>query len=478
MNLIELRPLALDLLLGLGMVLVLVGDLFIPAARKHLLGYFTAAILAGIFAASFVLDTSGALPSGVYEGGAWVLFFKRLFLAAGFLTVLGGLELVATRTPARQGEYYVVLLMSLVGMTLLPGARDMLLLVVCFELMSIPLYVLAAHSKAEGDVATGGKRTSEAAFKFYMVGAVSTATTLFGLSLALGMAGTTDIAKIAATPNSPLLMLGMMMVMAGFGFKLGLVPFHMWVPDTYEGSSTPFVAFLSVAPKIAGITALVAVFGAGFPKQAAFWLHALAWICALTMLVGNILATPQTNAKRLLAFSGVAQMGYVLLAIVGHTQAGLGMALFYMATYVVTNIGAFLVVHAVARAGGDDSLSDFDGLARRSPWLALALLVFLLSLAGIPFVAGFWAKLYVFVAAYGAGLVELVVLGAVLAVVALFYYLQLAKAAYINESKATTPIPVSGALKLAIFICLLAVVGIGLWPAPLVEAAARAAGAF
>ena len=477
-----MKPLSLDLALAVGAALVLVADLFTPPEKKRGLGVLAALIMAGLFAASFVLDTSGSAFSGAYVGGPWVLFFKRAVLVAGTLAVLGGLDHVAERWRLRQGEYYVLLLASVLGMTLLPGARDLILLIVCFELMGIPLYVLASYGKDDT-----GRHTAEAGLKLYVVGAGSTAITLFGLSLVVGLAGTTRLDGLALLPISPLLGVGMMLMMAGMGFKIGVAPFHMWVPDTYQGASTPFVAFLSVAPKVVGLAALAVIFSAGLGAHRSAWLPAVITLSALTLIAGNLLAIPQSNVKRLLAFSGVAQMGYLLMGLCTGTADGMGMMLFYAAAYIPTNLGVFLVVHAVTRSDAADTgdardegdaestVVTFDGLSRRSPWLGMAFLLFLLSLAGIPFVAGFWAKLYVFMAAWHAGLGWLVVLGAVFATVALFYYLGLARAAYVNPPVKPSKVVVAPSLAFAIVVCLLAVVVMGVWPRPILEAAMRAA---
>jgi NADH-quinone oxidoreductase subunit N len=342
--------------------------------------------------------------------------------------------------------------------------------------MSLPLAVLAAFDKNDSD--SGEQRTPEGALKFYLVGVTSTAITLFGISLLFGMAQTTNIAELGAADPTPLSTLGMLLVLSGLGFKIGVVPFHMWVPDTYQGSGTPFVSLLSVAPKLAGFAVFSLLFLQGLGGWSRDWVPVIVALSLVTILVGNLLALPQTNVKRLLAFSGVAQIGYMLMAFASASTEGLGVLLFYAAGYTVTNMGAFLIVQALAAAGGDDSIDSFDGLAQRSPGLALSMLLFLLSLAGIPFVVGFWGKLYVFIAAWHAGLGWLVVIGAVLAVVALFYYLQVARAMYINPAREQRPVALSRSLKLAIVICITFVVGMGVFPNPFVEATSEAARHF
>jgi NADH-quinone oxidoreductase subunit N len=249
----------------------------------------------------------------------------------------------------------------------------------------------------------------------------------------------------------------------------------MWVPDTYQGATTPFVAFLSTAPKAAAVAALGRVLFAATPALGATWTPALLAIAGATMVLGTLLAVPQTNLKRLLAYSGVAHIGFLLLGLASGLPA-LGLVLFYVAAYTLTNAGVFLVAHAVAVADGSgEDLPAYAGLARRQPWLALALLLFLLSLAGIPFVAGFWAKLYVFLAAARAGLWPLVALGALLSVVALFAYLRVAREAYLGAPHRDGRVRVAPPLAAAIVVCLVALVALGLAPGPLVEAAAEAA---
>jgi NADH-quinone oxidoreductase subunit N len=471
----QLSPLSLDLLLAGGILLLLVVDLIHPRLGRGNAN-LAALILAGVFAASFALDTSGIAIGGAYVGGAWPLLFKRIFLIAGIIAMLGSSAHVERCYPKRQGEYYLLLLFSLLGMTLLAGAQDLILLLVCFELMSLPLAVLAAFDK--NDVESGEQRTPEGALKFYLVGVTSTAITLLGISLLFGMAQTTNIAELGAASSTPLSTLGMLLVISGLGFKIGVVPFHMWVPDTYQSSGTPFVSLLSVAPKLAGFAVFSLLFLQGLGAWSHDWVPLIVALSLVTILVGNLLALPQTNVKRLLAFSGVAQIGYMLMAFASNSVEGLGMLLFYAAGYTVTNMGAFLVVQAVAAAGGDDSIESFDGLAQRAPGLALSMLLFLLSLAGIPFVVGFWGKLYVFVAAWHAGLGWLVVVGAVLAVVALYYYLQVARAMYINPEGERPPVAASRSLKLAIVICIAFVVGMGVFPNPFVEATSEAARHF
>ncbi len=408
-------------------------------------------------------------------GGAFVqdglaIFAKRLFLVATFIGLLGGASMPDAVFKRRAGEYHLLILASLLGMLVLASARDLILLFVAFELISLPLYALTGFRKRDGTAV-------EAALKFFLVGSVSSAVMAYGLSFVYGAARTTQLAGVAkAIPaGDPWLVLGLVTAFVGFGFKIAAFPFHMWVPDTYEAASTPFVAWLSVAPKAAGFVGLFRVYFDGMGSEAGLWGPMAAGLAALTIVGGNLMALPQRNTKRLLAYSGIAHIGYMLVGFAAASAAGTAMVLFYLVAYVFGNMGAFLVVEAVARSEGSEQVSAFRGLAQRSPLLALAMLLFLLSLGGIPFVVGFWAKLYVFWAAAQQGLYWLVLLGAVLTVVALFYYLLVAKAMYIEAPSTTTRVRLEPALALSVILCVIGVVVFGVYPKPIVMAALRVA---
>jgi len=398
------------------------------------------------------------------------LFAKRLFLLATVLGVLGSLTLRAPVFARRATEYYLLMLSSLLGMLMLASARDLILLFVAFELMSIPLYVLAGFQKGE-------EMAVEAALKFFLVGTVSSALIAYGLSFVYGISRTTALPGVASalSAGSPLLVLGLALTLAGLGFKIAAFPFHMWVPDTYEAANAPFVAWLSVAPKAAGFIVIFRLYLEGVGDRAVLWVPVASGLAALTILAGNLMAIPQQNVKRLLAYSGIAHIGYMLIGFAAVSANGVAMMLFYLVAYLFGNMGAFLVVEAVSQSEGSDRIDAYKGLAQRSPVLALAMLLFLLSLGGIPFVAGFWAKLYVFWAAADKGLYWLVLLGAILTVVALFYYLLVAKRMYIDAPERPGPIAVSPLLALAILICSLGVVVMGIYPRPFVLSALRVA---
>jgi NADH-quinone oxidoreductase subunit N len=462
---------ALELGVAALMLIVLLANLLARGDDRRWAGWVSALGVLVLTMVSMALPPMDApLLGGMFVQDGLAVFAKRLFLAATFIGFLGGLARPGAGFARRAPEYHLLVLSSLLGMLVLASARDVVLLFVAFELMSIPLYVLAGFSKRE-DVAV------EAALKFFLVGSVSSAVMAYGLSFVYGAARTTSLAGVAqAFPaGDALLMLGLLMTFAGFGFKIAAFPFHMWVPDTYEAAPTPFVAWLSVTPKAAGFVALVRVYFEGMGPHVTTWVPLAAGLATLTIVAGNLMALPQQNAKRLLAYSGIAHIGYMLVGLAAASAAGTAMVLFYLVAYVFGNMGAFLVVEAVARSEGSEQLSAFRGLAQRSPLLALAMLLFLLSLGGIPFVAGFWAKLYVFWAAAGAGLYWLVLLGAVLTVVALFYYLLVAKRMYIEPPDVGSRVRLDPTLAISVLLCALGVVLLGVWPKPVVMAALRVA---
>jgi len=465
----DLAPFALELGIGAVLLLVFVAGLLAHGEdRRGIAWLATGGVLVVGVVALFVAPAGPAL-GGMFVQDGLAVFAKRLFLTATFIGLLAGLSLPDRVFARRAAEYHLLVLTSLLGMLVLASARDLILLFLAFELMSIPLYVLAGFLKRDAGAV-------EASLKFFLVGSVSSAVMAYGLSFVYGATGTTDLAKIAAaaTPN-PLLTLGLVMALVGFAFKIAAFPFHMWVPDTYEAATTPFVAWLSVAPKAAGFVALFRVYFEGGGDRAAAWVTTAALLATITMLAGNLMALPQQNTKRLLAYSGIAQIGYMLVGVAAASASGTAMVLFYLVAYVFGNMGAFLVVEALARAEGSEATTAFRGLAQRSPLLALAMLLFLLSLGGIPFVAGFWAKLYVFWAAIEQGLYWLVLLGALLTVVALFYYLLVAKRMYIEEPEHQGRVIVAPTLALSVMLCALGVVVLGLYPKAVVMAALRVA---
>lgn len=462
----DLAPLWVELAVVAVALLILVADLFMGDKRG--LGPMAAMGLVGILVATFFVDVTGASAlADTYVADASSMYFKRVLLLAAILGCVGSVDFVDRVYPARQGEHYLLMLFSLVGMLLLTGAQDFVLWVVSFELAGIPLALLAAMRK--------DKLSAEAALKLFLAGAASTAVTLYGISFLWGLSGGSEFAGLAAVSVTPLFGLGVLLVLGGISYKIGVVPFHLWVADTYEGAPGPAVAFMSVAPKIAVVASLARLLGGGLGEHTGVWLTPLLGLAVITLLVGNITAVTQKDARRLLALSGVGHMGLMLLALcVGGTEA-IAALMFYSLAYVVTNMGAFLTVSLVSeRRGG--LLRDFDGLIHSDPALAVAMLIFLFSLGGIPFLVGFWGKLVIFWAAWVGGYGWIVLLGVLLSVLGLFYYLRLARAMYIHDApEDVEAVPVGWPSLVAVGLCTLLTVGLGVVPGPFIEAALDAA---
>ncbi|MEK7765683.1 MAG: NADH-quinone oxidoreductase subunit N, partial [bacterium] len=316
----------------------------------------------------------------------------------------------------------------------------------------------------------GQVASQEAGLKYLLIGAFSGALFLFGLSLLYAATGTTMLSgltnALAGRATDPLLLFGLILVLAALGFKIAAVPFHMWAPDVYEGGPTPMVAFASTASKAAGFVVLLRLVLGALRAFQADWTLILSVSAALTLVIGSFVAIPQTNIKRLLAYSSIAQAGYLLIGFLPGSERGMSAVLFYLLVYLFTNMGAFLVAGILARDSGSDQITDFAGLARRSPLLALAMMFCLLSLAGIPPLGGFVGKLYLFAAAmeYPAKFLWLVVLAVILSIVSLFYYLQVIRQMYIEKPRVSSPVPVGRVAGAALFVCIAMVVVTGLLP--------------
>lgn len=397
-------------------------------------------------------------------------------LALLVLTVVTVLASAGASFTDHVGEYFALILLASVGMLFLVGAEDLLLIFVSLELVSLSLYVLAAFNKRDA-------QSAEAALKYFLFGGMSAAFTLYGMSLIYGLSGSTQLheigAALAGQGLDPLLAVALVMTVIGFGFKVAVVPFHLWAPDTYQGAPTPSAAFIASGSKLAGffVFAKVLLIGfadvqgnAGWQQLTPGWMPVLAVVAALSMVLGNLGAIVQRDVKRLLAYSAIAHGGYALLGILANSVHGVTSLIYYAATYGLTVIGAFAVVAVVERNRGGSRLDDFAGLGRRSPFLAVAMLVFLLSLAGIPPLAGFFGKFYLFVAAADSGgrslgLMWLVALGVGMSVVSLYYYLQVLKQMFVVEvPEQGEEVPVPPAALLAVKLALAGVVVLGLLP--------------
>jgi NADH-quinone oxidoreductase subunit N len=371
--------------------------------------------------------------------------FKVICLALAFFTILLA---HAEKTPHHPGEYLALVLLATVGLMLLVGSEELLMIFIGLELLGLSLYVMAAFDKAD-------VRSAEAGVKYFLFGSTSSAFTLFGISLIYGMTGTTTLAaistKLATTSVQPLLAVGIVMLFVGFAFKIAAAPFHLWAPDAYQGAPIPSAAFIASGSKAASFVVLgkIVLVGfapvhgnAGWHAMVAGWSPVLAALAALSIIIGNLVALAQSNVRRLLAYSAVAHAGYTLIGFVAGDREGFSAALFYTTIYAVTLVGAFGVVGVVRRETGGDNFSNFSGLASRSPLLAGCMAVFMLSLAGIPPLAGFFGKFYLFSAALHAGanhgLLWLVALGLVGSFISLYYYLLVLKSIFVDAERLTT----------------------------------------
>ena len=336
------------------------------------------------------------------------------------------------------------------------------------ELLSITSYILTGYLRED-------PKSNEAAIKYFLYGATASAAMLYGMSLLYGATGSTNLSQIAMALRDAeaslrgIIFPAVIFLLVGFGFKIGAVPFHQWAPDAYEGAPTPVTAFLSVGPKAAGFAVLARVFLTALPSFQPDRIALLASISAVTMTLGNLVAIWQKNIKRMLAYSSIAQAGYILLGVVAASALGMTSLVFYLIIYLFANLGAFIVIITFSNGGGGDAIEDYAGLSQRSPGLALAMLLFLLSLAGIPPLAGFIGKFYLFAAAMKEGFLWLVLVAVLNSIVSLYYYLQVVRQMYIIPPRTEEPVPASPALSGALLITMAGVLLLGIYPAPLVE---------
>jgi len=415
----------------------------------------------------------------------FALFLKLVFLVIAALVILASTDYVA-KFARFQGEYYALVLLSTLGMMLMAAATELITLYIALELTSISLYALVGFLKDQ--------RSSEASLKYLLLGAMASAVLLYGMALVFGVTGQTQLGAIAqaitgisSLSASPALILGIVLLIAGFGFKIAAVPFHMWVPDVYEGAPTPITAYLSVASKAAGFAIILRVFYSAFGLPdwlSANWGLIFAVLSAIGMTVGNIVALSQTNIKRMLGYSSIAQAGYLMvgLATVGMSPAGdvLGRSsvLFFLAAYALTNMGAFIAIIAISGKLQSDLIDDFSGMGKRAPLLALGLTFCLISLIGMPPAAGFMAKFYIFSSAIQHDLLWLVIIAVMNSVVSAYYYLRVVKVMWQGEPASQEKVPSSGALRLALSLSCLGVLVLGIIPGHVMNWAEMAAEMF
>jgi NADH-quinone oxidoreductase subunit N len=477
---VDWHALAPDLVVVGVLCLVLVADLFLPDDRRGVLPSLAGLGLLGALVPVLTLAVDGTdrtMFGGAYAVDNFALVVKALFLVAGYVTVLLSTNYIAEGDYA-EGEYYFLLLASILGMTIMGSARDLVTIFVALELLSIPAYLLAGWRKRDN-------KGNEAGVKYYLMGVFASGILLYGMSLLYGVAGTTQLAGIneALTTGEsvPVVTLAVVLVLAGFAFKVSAVPFHTWAPDTYEGAPTPITAFLSVSSKAAGFVALLQLVVIGFAGQTEV-VRPLMWmLAALSMTIGNVVALRQTNLVRMLAYSGVSQAGFMLvpLAVVGQIGGDtLTAVVTYLLIYAAMNLGAFTVVMAVARKTGSADITSFGGLINYAPSLAVLMTTFMFALAGIPPLGGWLAKLVVFRAVVDADTTWAYVLAVVMAVntvISLAYYANVAREMWMNPApdgdEAPIRVPVSLSAALAITGVMTLAFGVTQWATELGDVA-------
>ena len=410
----------------------------------------------------------------------FALYFKFLVLGVVALIVLASADYVS-KLERYQGEYYGLILFSATGMMLLAATTELISIYISLELTTLPLAALAAFLMTP--------RSSEAGMKFLILSAISSALLLYGMALVFGFTGSTYLPDIAdkigalaqtdsAFGGSFALLMGIVLIVAGFGFKISSVPFHMWVPDVYEGAPTPVTAYLSVASKAAGFAILLRIFYTGFDAFDVDWGILFAVLAAASMTVGNLVAMAQSNLKRLLGYSTIAHAGYLLvgLAAIAATASqeqsiGPSSILFYLGAYATTNLAAFFAIIAISNKVASDEISDFAGMARRAPYLAFALALALVALIGVPPTGIFIAKLYIFSAAINSDLLWLAVVGVINSVVSAYYYLRIVRVMYLEPAPSEERVPSSHAFRAALGVSTLGILVIGIVPGPLMRLA-------
>ncbi|MFA6599697.1 MAG: NADH-quinone oxidoreductase subunit N [Candidatus Omnitrophota bacterium] len=463
MNALEsLRFFVPEAVLLAGGFLALFLDFFLR--NKKWIGGFALAVLVVTACLCVWPDKNSILFSGFFALDRFTYFFRFLALSVVAVTIL--LSLASPETSGKnEGEYYVLFLFMAFALILAAAAVNLLAIYMAIEFVSILSYLLTGFVKKNPEA-------KEAAVKYLLFGSVCSGIMLFGMSLLYGASGSLDIAAIGARLGSPawtgLALTGLLLMLAGIGFKISMAPFHLWAPDVYQAAPTPVTAFLTVAPKAVGFAVLIRLLSASFPALAWKWQAVIMGLSMLTMTVGNLTAISQVNIKRFLAYSSIAQAGYILMGVTVLNVTGLSAVLIYFAVYAFTNLGAFTVVSMVSNQCGNDDLSSYAGLARRSPVPAACMTVFLLSLAGLPPLAGFVGKLFVFSAAIEAHYVLLATVAALNSAAAAYYYFKIVRLMYLTGPIEKTPVASPWPIRLALAFTLAGTLGLGLFPAPLI----------
>jgi len=463
--------------LGLGVLLL---DLWTPTEKKRELGLYAALAVLGILGASFVLDLSGEAFGGMYVMDGMAMFFKRLALFSMAIVLVMSVE-VGNQIKSGISEYYSLTLFAGAGMMFAASANNLAMLFVSLELITVTFYILVSAQRSQS-------RALEAGVKYLIIGALSSAVMVYGIALVFGIAG--DLSFVGLAEKSPehsgslLFLLGVFFILLGLGFKVASVPFQLWAPDVYQGGITPTSAFLAVGSKAAGFVLMLRLLFVALPDIAADWATLLAAISGITILYGNLGAIPQRNLKRLMGYSSIAHGGYIMMGVAAVSAAGQSAALVYLGGYTFTALAAFAVIAIVAKTVEGEDISSLAGLHRRSPVLALAMTLALISLTGLPPMAGFFGKFMllksVVQAAEGNGAYYWLIAAAVFGVVvSVYYYFNVIRTIFFVEgNEDDTPIEISRPLSLSLAACVVGMLVLGLYPDAVVNFAVEAVGAL
>src|SRR6202142_3349935 len=459
-----------------GVIVMFMEAVFTNDEQRKIFGPFSiVALLVALVASISAAGDPGAAFSNMLIIDGFASFFRVLVIGIGVIEILSSTESLR-REKSFGGEYYALILFSIVGQCVMVTANELIMIFIGLEISSIASYVLAGYLRDD-------PRNNESALKYFLLGSFATAFLLYGVAWIYGLTGSTNLDHIRSalqTSTPPLALAGAAaaLMFVGFGFKISAAPFQVWAPDVYQGAPAPVSGFLSVGPKAAAFAVLLRVFLTAFGPIADRW-EPIVWACALaTMCVGNFAAIKQTNIKRMLAYSSIAHAGYVLVAVTAHSGTGSAAAMFYLAAYAFTNLGAFAVVTYVARRGERYvAIDDFAGLSQRQPAMAAMLVIFLLSLIGVPLTAGFFGKFYIFKAALESHLVWLTVLGLLNSAVAAYYYLRILVVMYMHEPSeaAIAAEPLSAGMKAALVLPALGTFVLGIFPSALLIFAGKSA---
>ncbi len=460
----DLFPLSAEIFILVMACVVMVVDLYF-ADKQHKITYWLTqlTLFLAIFITAYTLDEKGSiLFSGMYISDYMSSVLKIGIYIATMLSLLYARDYIAERNFLK-GEYYMLALFAVLGMMVMVSAHSLLTIYLGLELLSLPLYAMVAMERDNA-------KASEAAMKYFVMGAIASGFLLYGMSLLYGATGSISIEVLNQTllntgSNNMMVNFGVVFIISGFAFKLGAVPFHMWLPDVYQGSPTPVTLFIGSAPKIAAFGMIIRLLTDGLAGLSEQWQPMLMVLALLSLAIGNVVAIAQTNIKRMLAYSTIGHVGFFLLGIIAGTQAGYAASMFYILVYALMTLAGFGMIVFLSRKGFEsETIADFKGLAKRSPWAALMMLFTLMSLAGVPPFIGFWPKLEVILQAIRSGYITLAITAIIFSLIAAYYYLRIAKVMYFDEPETDEAIVASSDVRLLVAVNGLAMLALGIIP--------------